>query len=122
MCQARGSRKASGSRWTDGAEQVAHKGREGVDGSRPRSWVRGLREGWTAWHACGDTPHHRHRAAHGAHVHAALCHWHHRDGGEDWPAVHPFRKRFEAKYGTQLELLAALKKRLGVFDEARYEA
>lgn len=51
-----------------------------------------------------------------------LCHWHHRDGGEDWPAVHPFRKRFEAKYGTQLELLAELKKRLGVFDEARYEA
>ena len=51
-----------------------------------------------------------------------LCPNHHRLGSIKMPAIHPWRKRFEAKYGTQLELLAELKKRLGVFDEARYEA
>jgi hypothetical protein len=33
---------------------------------------------------------------------------------------HPFKARFEAKYGTELELLAMLKKELGVFDKAEY--
>lgn len=33
---------------------------------------------------------------------------------------HPFKARFEAKYGTELELLARLKKELGVYEEARY--
>lgn len=32
-------------------------------------------------------------------------------------SVHPWKKRFEAKYGTQLELLARLKTELGFFDE-----
>lgn len=35
-------------------------------------------------------------------------------------SVHPWRKRFEARYGTQLELLARLKVELGVYHEARY--
>jgi len=29
---------------------------------------------------------------------------------------HPFKARFEAKYGTELELLAMLKQKLGFFD------
>lgn len=49
-----------------------------------------------------------------------LCPNHHRLGGEEAPAVHPWKKRFEAKYGSQLELLAELKVELGVFSEASY--
>jgi hypothetical protein len=36
----------------------------------------------------------------------ALCAPHHQTGGEDAPAIHPWKRRFEAKYGTQAELLA----------------
>lgn len=50
-----------------------------------------------------------------------LCPRHHRDGGESAPSVHPWRRRFELKYGTQLELLAELKKRLGIYTEASYQ-
>lgn len=32
-------------------------------------------------------------------------------------SVHPWRARFEAKYGTQLELLGRLKTELGVYDK-----
>jgi hypothetical protein len=46
-----------------------------------------------------------------------LCSWHHREAPT---ARHPWRKRFEAKYGTELELLAFLKVELGVFDKAEY--
>lgn len=49
-----------------------------------------------------------------------LCHWHHQIGDDERPSVHGAKKRFEAKYGTQLELLAELKKELGVYDEASY--
>ena len=35
----------------------------------------------------------------------ALCDRHHQTGGEEAPAIHPFKARFEAKYGTQAELL-----------------
>jgi len=42
---------------------------------------------------------------------------HHQHGDQlDLISVHPWKKRFEAKYGTQLELLAKLKEELGVFD------
>jgi hypothetical protein len=36
----------------------------------------------------------------------ALCGPHHQTGGEEAPAIHPWKARFEAKYGTQAELLA----------------
>lgn len=48
---------------------------------------------------------------------------HHMDGAElGLISRHPYKARFEAKYGTEFELLAKLKTKLGVFDEARYEA
>jgi len=35
----------------------------------------------------------------------ALCAEHHQTGGESAPAIHPYKRRFELKYGTQEELL-----------------
>lgn len=35
-----------------------------------------------------------------------LCERHHQTGGKDAPAIHPWKARFEAKYGTQKELKA----------------
>lgn len=35
----------------------------------------------------------------------ALCGPHHQTGGEEAPAIHPWRRRFEQKYGTQKALL-----------------
>ena len=35
-----------------------------------------------------------------------LCGEHHQTGGEDAPAIHPWKRRFVAKYGTQEELQA----------------
>jgi hypothetical protein len=35
-----------------------------------------------------------------------LCSNHHQTGGESAPSIHPWKARFEAKYGTQEELLA----------------
>lgn len=51
-----------------------------------------------------------------------LCDPGHHQNGEQFGllSVHPHKARFEAKYGTQLELLAELKKRLGIFTEASY--
>ena len=34
-----------------------------------------------------------------------LCGPHHQTGGEDAPAIHPFKRRFEDKYGKQMDLL-----------------
>lgn len=34
-----------------------------------------------------------------------LCDRHHQTGGEDAPSIHPWKARFEAKYGTQEELM-----------------
>lgn len=34
-----------------------------------------------------------------------LCAEHHQTGGEDAPAIHPWKRRFEEKYGTQEHLL-----------------
>lgn len=48
-----------------------------------------------------------------------LCPMHHRQGPF---ARHPWRRRFEARYGTELQLLAKLKVELGVFDKAEYIA
>lgn len=46
------------------------------------------------------------RTKKGAHMKVlGLCDRHHQTGGEEAPAIHPFKARFEAKYGTQAELL-----------------
>ena len=34
-----------------------------------------------------------------------LCAPHHQTGGEEAPAIHPFKARFEKKYGKQAELV-----------------
>lgn len=44
-----------------------------------------------------------------------LCEFHHR--GDSPNARHPWRKRFEAQYGTELDQLAKLKETLGFFDK-----
>jgi hypothetical protein len=50
----------------------------------------------------------------GAHLKVlALCAPHHQTGGEDAPAIHPWKARFEQKYGTQAELLALTLERVG---------
>ena len=50
----------------------------------------------------------------GAHMRVlALCGPHHQTGGELAPAIHPFKARFEAKYGTQAELMAKTLELLG---------
>lgn len=46
---------------------------------------------------------------------------HHQNGGAfGLVSRHPFKTRFEAKYGAELQLLAKLKVELGVFDAAEY--
>jgi hypothetical protein len=50
-----------------------------------------------------------------------LCAGHHQDGtGQDKSmiAVHPYKARFEAKYGTQKELLAEVMQLIGVNHDA----
>lgn len=44
-----------------------------------------------------------------------LCTLHHR--GESPHARHPYKARFEARYGSELDLLARLKRELGYFDD-----
>lgn len=39
----------------------------------------------------------------------ALCSEHHQTGGEEAPSIHPWRRRFESKYGTEQELLLLTK-------------
>lgn len=34
-----------------------------------------------------------------------LCSPHHQTGGKEWPSIHPWKRRFEAKYGTQNKLI-----------------
>ncbi len=48
-----------------------------------------------------------------------LCDPGHHQGGQPLGliSVHPWKARFEDRYGTQLELLAKLKVELGIFDE-----
>jgi hypothetical protein len=43
------------------------------------------------------------------------------ENGQLLIARHPWKARFEARYGTELELLARLKVELGFFDSASYE-
>jgi hypothetical protein len=53
-----------------------------------------------------------------------LCDPGHHQGGYalGLTSRHPWKARFEAKYGTEFELLARLKQELGVFDRAEYTA
>jgi hypothetical protein len=57
------------------------------------------------------------RTKKGAHIKViALCAGHHQDGtGNDknMIAIHPFKRRFEAKYGTQESLMMETRKLLG---------
>lgn len=48
-----------------------------------------------------------------------LCDPGHHQNGQQFGmiSVHPWKARFEAKYGTQLELLGRLKVELGVYDK-----
>jgi len=61
----------------------------------------------------GITNHHvsiRHisgRTKPGAHMNVlSLCAEHHQTGGESAPSIHPWKRKFEAKYGKQAELKA----------------
>jgi hypothetical protein len=45
---------------------------------------------------------------------------HHQNGEGGILSRHPYKARFEKRYGTELELLAKLKVDLGVFDKAEY--
>lgn len=48
---------------------------------------------------------------------------HHMDGEPlGMISVHPWKKRFEARYGTQRELLALTKVKLGYFDKYEVQA
>jgi hypothetical protein len=53
-----------------------------------------------------------------------LCDPGHHQHGQQLGLIsrHPWKARFEAKYGTEFELLAKLKQELGVFDHAEYTA
>lgn len=42
-----------------------------------------------------------------------LCPKHHRNGSEHEPSIHPWKKRFVTRYGSELELLAQLQVELG---------
>ena len=46
-----------------------------------------------------------------------LCFLHHQGDGREVPSVHFTKRQFAARYGSELELLAGLKVRLGVFDK-----
>lgn len=48
-----------------------------------------------------------------------LCPLHHQGDGREAPSVHFTKRTFVARYGSELELLAALQVRLGVYDEVR---
>jgi hypothetical protein len=47
------------------------------------------------------------RTKNGSHMFVLpLCAEHHQTGGEDAPAIHPWKTRFQARYGTQAQLSA----------------
>jgi len=48
-----------------------------------------------------------------------LCYPHHQGDGRQVPSVHFSKRTFAARYGTELELLATLQVRLGVYDEVK---
>lgn len=51
----------------------------------------------------------------GAHMQVLpLCFHHHQGGTEEFPSVHPWKRRFEAEYGSQESLLGFVNSLLGV--------
>lgn len=46
-----------------------------------------------------------------------LCAIHHQGDGREAPSVHFAKRSFVARYGSELELLAALQVTLGVYDK-----
>ena len=60
----------------------------------------GIKNTYVSIHHCDG------RTKPGAHMEViCLCHLHHQGGTAEFPSVHPWRKRFETKYGTQQELI-----------------
>ena len=67
----------------------------------------GIKNTYVSIHHCDG------RTKPGAHKKVlALCNGHHQSGnkhpnpdGEPYPSIHPWKKRFETKYGTQQELI-----------------
>jgi len=67
----------------------------------------GILNPWVSIHHCDG------RTKPGAHRKViALCAPHHQTGGESAPAIHPWKARFEAKYGTQEQLMAETQRML----------
>lgn len=61
----------------------------------------GIINTWVSIHHCDG------RTKPGAHRRVlALCAPHHQTGGEAAPSIHPWKAQFEAKYGTQSQLMA----------------
>ena len=55
----------------------------------------------------------------GAHMKVLpLCDRHHQTGGEAAPSIHPWKARFEAKYGKQMALLERCKELIAMNREA----
>ena len=50
-----------------------------------------------------------------------LCGPHHQTGGESAPAIHPYKARFEAKYGKQEDLLKEIRALLEDKDGAQMQ-
>ena len=60
----------------------------------------GIKNTYVSIHHCDG------RTKEGAHMKViALCFLHHQGGTVELPSIHPWKKRFEAKYGTQQELI-----------------
>lgn len=60
----------------------------------------GIKNNMVSIHHCDG------RTKKGAHMKVLpLCASHHQTGGQDAPSIHPWKARFEAKYGTQEELM-----------------
>jgi len=67
----------------------------------------GIENLWVSIHHCDG------RTKPGAQMKVlALCGPHHQTGGEDAPAIHPYKAQFQAKYGTQADLLAWTREKL----------
>jgi Recombination enhancement, RecA-dependent nuclease len=51
-----------------------------------------------------------------------LCYMHHQGDGKQVPSVHGAKRSFVERYGSELELLAELQVKLGVYDKVIHEA
>lgn len=61
----------------------------------------GITNPWVSIHHCDG------RTKPGAHMRVLpLCGPHHQTGGQEAPAIHPWKARFQEKYGSQADLLS----------------